>query len=517
MDASNAFNSLNRETALWNARILWPRCSRFLFNTYRGFASLFVAGADEYSREGTTQGDPLAMFFYGVSLLPLIRKLKDPNNALQSWYADDSAAIAKLKKLEIWLKNLIEEDPAFGYFPEPSKSFLIVDKQYAEEAHHIFDKYSITIVEGKRFLGGFIGDGNEKDIYLKKKELECVDKIEKLSFVAKTEPQCALSRLTKSLQAEWNFSHRVLGGSSQLFQPLENLLMKKFLPAILATSSISSCLPARKGGLGVSNPTSFADEFHNTSREAVTVLYEAIVDQHGFSHEDHRKQISRSRKKHHRIMEEKHDELLELLNELPADQVRAVKRIDEGSLTAWLTVLPIAAENFDLSEVEFRDALNVRYNKNLNASPTFCDGCQSPFTLRHALACKKGGLLTLRHNEIRDAVGDLAALVWKDVQREPVIREYNPQDETPALIADLFYRGVYVRQGGASFDIRVSDTDAISYQNRSPMSVLHSEEVKKKTKYSDACQERHMSFTPLVVSVDGMLAPEFANFLRRIG
>ena len=204
MDASNAFNSLNCETALSNARILWPRCSRFLFKKYRGFASLFVAGADEviYSREGTTQGDPLTMFFYGVSLLPLIRKLKDPNNVLQSWYVDDSAAIAKLKKLEIWLKNLIEEGPAFGYFPELSKSFLIVDKQYTEEAHHIFDKYSITIVEKKRFLGGFIGDGNEKDIYLKKKELEWVDKNEKLSFVAKTEPQCALSGLTMSLQAE---------------------------------------------------------------------------------------------------------------------------------------------------------------------------------------------------------------------------------------------------------------------------------------------------------------------------
>ena len=173
MDASNLFNSLNRETALWKARILWPRYSRFLFNTYRGFASLFVAGADEviYSREGTTQGDSLAVFFYGVSLLPLIRKLKYPINVLQSWNADGSAAIAKLKKLEIWLKNVIEEGPAFGYFSKPSKSFLVVDKQYAEEAHHIFDKYSITIVEGKKFLGGFIGDGNEKDIYLKRKNL----------------------------------------------------------------------------------------------------------------------------------------------------------------------------------------------------------------------------------------------------------------------------------------------------------------------------------------------------------
>ena len=136
-------------------------------------------------------------------------------------------------------------------------------------------------------------------------------------------------------------------------------------------------------------------------------------------------------------MEEKHEELGELLNELTADQVRAVKRTNEGSLSAWLTALPIAAENFDLLEVEFLDALSVRYNKNFIASPTFCDGCKSPFTLRHALAYKKGGLLTLRHNKIRYAVGDLASLVWKDVEREPVIRKYNTQDETPALIACL--------------------------------------------------------------------------------
>ncbi|KAF6202375.1 hypothetical protein GE061_004774 [Apolygus lucorum] len=93
VDAKNAFNSVNRIKALWYARFHWPSCSRFLYNTYKAHAELVLRGGvvNLHSREGVTQGDPLAMLLYALSTLPLIEDLK-ASNVQQCWYADDSSA-----------------------------------------------------------------------------------------------------------------------------------------------------------------------------------------------------------------------------------------------------------------------------------------------------------------------------------------------------------------------------------------------------------------------------------------
>ena len=72
VDESNAFNSLNRTAMLLHARVLWPRCSRFLFNSYCGWSVLVLRGSVDflYSREGVTQGDPLSMFMYALGHCP---------------------------------------------------------------------------------------------------------------------------------------------------------------------------------------------------------------------------------------------------------------------------------------------------------------------------------------------------------------------------------------------------------------------------------------------------------------
>ena len=78
-----------------------------------------------------------------------------------------------------------------------------------------------------------------------------------------------------------------------------------------------------------------------------------------------------------------------------------------------------------------------------------------------------GGLVIQRHNEIRDALGDLASIAYKEGVRElSVVREPNDREKVPALVADLFVRGVWQPQATTFIDVRVVDSDANSYLHR---------------------------------------------------
>ena len=76
VDASNAFNQVNRQSALHNISIMCPSFATILKNTYGVPIRLFITGEGEIaSTEGTTQGDPLAMAMYALAVTPLIRSL----------------------------------------------------------------------------------------------------------------------------------------------------------------------------------------------------------------------------------------------------------------------------------------------------------------------------------------------------------------------------------------------------------------------------------------------------------
>jgi hypothetical protein len=526
VDAANAFNSVNRAAALLNARIHWPRCARFLFNTYRGHSVLKVQNADDllFSREGVTQGDPLSMMMYGLAVLPLIRTLaaSHSDKIIQNWYADDASAAGDLLDVKKWFLSLMKSGPDYGYHPEPKKSYLVVAPEFVDTATGLFQDLGIQVVTGQRFLGGFLGNDTGKQAYMEKKVQTWCAHVEKLSIAAKDQPQAAFSALTKSLQCEWSYCQRVVADSAAFFQPLEIALKEKFLPAIFDGEVSESdrtlfSLPARLGGIGVRNPVLSAPTAYATSRDATSKISDAIHSKNAFSSNQHAHQLQAARKKFKESQKASDSSTLDTtLATFSPPRVRALRRIIDGKTSRWLTVLPIAKNHFDLSCSEFRDALCLRYQRGLLRSPATCDGCDASFSVSHAISCKKGGLIVRRHNEVRDALGDLCSLVWKDVVREPVIREANPSTNEPALVADLGVRGVWRPQTLALFDVRVMDTDAMSYVSTSVESALSNAERCKKTKYSAACEQRRASFTPFVVSVDGALGKEANAFIQRL-
>ena len=70
IDASNAFNRINRKALLHNLHIICPEASTFIRNCYKRL--LIIGGQELLSQEGTTQGDPIAMAMYGLGLMPLL-------------------------------------------------------------------------------------------------------------------------------------------------------------------------------------------------------------------------------------------------------------------------------------------------------------------------------------------------------------------------------------------------------------------------------------------------------------
>ena len=72
-------------------------------------------------------------------------------------------------------------------------------------------------------------------------------------------------------------------------------------------------------------------------------------------------------------------------------------------------VAPSEENETSLSDMEFRDALHLRYCRKPPNLPTHCDGCGAKVSLAQGLECKKGGKAIQRHDEIKFELQDLFA------------------------------------------------------------------------------------------------------------
>ena len=94
---------------------------------------------------------------------------------------------------------------------------------------------------------------------------------------------------------------------------------------------------------------------------------------------------------------------------ITGDPEVVTRRLRRSTKTgAWMMVHPSTVNGTELGAQEWRDAAFLCYGLEPPDLPKYCDGCNTRLLICHALDCKRGGLVTARHNDLRDVVADLA-------------------------------------------------------------------------------------------------------------
>ena len=123
----------------------------------------------------------------------------------------------------------------------------------------------------------------------------------------------------------------------------------------------------------------------------------------------------------------------QLLVDMPVVLQHTLCRIVKGEASGWLTVLPLQADGYDMTALQFHDQLAIQDHHEPAMFPTVCD---APFSLQHGLDWAKGGLVKKGHNDLRDSNARLADPAWGGVSIEPVLVPENDHCGRPALQAD---------------------------------------------------------------------------------
>ena len=532
VDANNAFNSINRKVALHNVHRICPSFHRFLQNSYQAPVRLFLSGSNRYiwSKEGATQGDPAAMAFYALATRPLMDVLAKIKEVLQTWYADDTAGCGTLEKLKLWWDKLCEVGPLYGYHPKPSKTILIVKELvHLPKANALFGKSGVKVtLEGERHLGAVVGSKKYRDEYVKDKVAGWVRDVEELAEIGKNEPQAAYSAYVKGLSHRWTYVQRTVGDISDLFEPLELAISKKFIPAIMGREISTTyreifALPIRYGGLGIANPMKTSDSEYRASTAINSQFTELILHQIQSTEQLDRKTMKDKIK----VIKQTKEELLKVRYKELAERISLISKKSlelacEKGASSWLSALPLESLGYVLNKREFRDSICLRYGWSIPNIPTYC-ACKQKNNIDHALSCKSGPYVIFRHNAIRDAYAEILKEVCIDVRTEPGLLPVNPEDLCPTANSadqarlDIVATGLWSPFERTFFDVRITHPTAPSNVNLTSQQLYQRNEKEKKTAYCQRCRQvEKAGFCCLVHTTSGGMSPECEAFNRQL-
>jgi len=558
VDASNAFNAANRGRLLRTVSARTPTLGMAARNIYLHGSDLILPDGDRLrSREGTTQGCPVAMQCFALSVLPLIEK-SSTAGLQQEWYADDSCGVGTVVGACRWFKKLVSEGGNYGYNVNKKKTIAIVKRSAKAKYEEIFRKYlgedavtgdnKITLVEleemeddandpmevseeaakwGSRYLGAGMGGERFRRAYVGEKVNKWTQQLQRLVEVAEVDPQVAYSLLVHGIVPRWSFLMRSTPSDPEWFAPMEEVLTGPLSEALFgykATGFLRErlALPGRHAGLAIPDPRRLAEEEYLASRK-VTENFSAMIDADQVP-EDWISRI-RSAKTRKEIRETREKGYEEAKKRIKASLVgrarRAFEESDGRGKSGILTKVPTSLSGLEMPALWWQTCIQLRLGLPVKALPDKCPDCQRANDEDHALGDGKrggcGGARTRRHNEIGEFL-----LSWAEdagylvpASREPSVGKIDVDDLDNRC--DGIIRGLRTFQREAWVDILCCDTGAPSHRDKDLENVLSdAERDKNKKHYKRVSLKHNADFVPIVCSVYGTMANQCRQTITTI-
>ena len=276
---------------------------------------------------------------------------------------------------------------------------------------------------GQQHLGAAIGSKEFKREYIESMVINWNDQLISLSKIAEMEPQAAYAAFIGGVKSKFSYFLRTIPDIHEYSQPIKDTIANKFIPAISGGHFVNDVegklisLPTRYGGLAIPIIKDIAKMEYANSRRITEELALSINTQDLSYNVD----TSNIKKKKDKVKCEKElfhkNKLDQILENLNVKQKRLNEMAREKGVSNWLNTYPLKEYGLDLNKQQFWDGISIQYGWPLSNLLTTC-ACGLKYDFQHSMNCKKGGLVSIHHNDIRDLTANILREVCNDVEVE---------------------------------------------------------------------------------------------------
>ncbi len=240
------------------------------------------------------------------------------------------------------------------------KTWLIVKPQHHDATAEIFLGSGVKITaQGKRHLGSAIGSPSFIETYVQEKVTQWGEEVKHLATIAAAHPQAAHAAFTHGFSNKWTYLTRTIPDIANDLQPLEDAIRHFLLPAITGKTAIGDpvrelfTLPARLGGLNITNSISTGSSEYNASAKVTAPLVDFICQRTKLFDLELIDQQFRSKAE---VRSERKAAQSAAVDNLYPRLLRTLQRLIDISKEKGVSVsLPVESHGFSIHKGVFRD------------------------------------------------------------------------------------------------------------------------------------------------------------------